>query len=35
VGLNGIWISACCYAVLAASVMALKFRSGDWKHITL
>ena len=26
-GLNGIWISACLYAVLAASVMALKFRA--------
>jgi putative MATE family efflux protein len=35
VGLNGIWISACCYAVLAATVMALKFRSGDWKQIRL
>jgi multidrug resistance protein, MATE family len=35
VGLNGIWISACCYAVLAASVMAVKFRSGDWKQIRL
>jgi putative MATE family efflux protein len=34
-GLNGIWISACLYAVLAASVMALKFRAGDWKKILL
>jgi multidrug resistance protein, MATE family len=35
VGLNGIWISACVYAVLAASVMALKFRAGGWKKILL
>jgi MATE family multidrug resistance protein len=34
-GLNGIWISACLYAVLAASVMALKFRAGGWKNILL
>lgn len=34
-GLNGIWISACLYAVLAASVMALKFRAGGWKKILL
>jgi MATE family multidrug resistance protein len=35
VGLNGIWIAACCYAILAASVMAAKFRSGGWKRIVL
>jgi len=35
VGLNGIWISACLYAVLAATVMALKFRAGGWKLIRL
>jgi len=35
VGLNGIWIAACCYAVLAASVMAAKFRAGGWKRIVL
>lgn len=34
-GLNGIWISACVYAVLAATVMALKFRAGGWKKIVL
>jgi Na+-driven multidrug efflux pump len=34
-GLNGIWISACLYAVLAATVMALKFRAGGWKKILL
>jgi len=34
-GLNGIWISACLYAILAASVMALKFRAGGWKKILL
>jgi MATE family multidrug resistance protein len=35
VGLNGIWIAACCYAILAASVMAAKFRAGGWKRIVL
>ena len=35
VGLNGIWIAACLYAVLAASVMAAKFRAGGWKRIVL
>ena len=35
VGLNGIWIAACCYAILAASVMAAKFRAGGWKRIIL
>ena len=35
VGLDGIWIAACCYAVLAASVMAAKFRAGGWKRIVL
>lgn len=31
----GIWVSACVYAVLAACVMALKFRAGGWKSIRL
>ena len=35
VGLDGIWIAACVYAVLAASVMAAKFRAGGWKRIVL
>lgn len=34
-GLNGIWIAACCYAILAATVMAAKFRAGGWKRIVL
>ncbi len=34
-GLNGIWIAACVYGVLAATVMALKFRAGGWKKILL
>jgi putative MATE family efflux protein len=35
VGLLGIWMAACIYAVLAAAVMALKFRQGTWKAIKL
>jgi len=35
VGLNGIWIAACFYAILAATVMAAKFRAGGWKRIVL
>jgi putative MATE family efflux protein len=35
VGLDGIWIAACVYAILAATVMAAKFRSGGWKRIIL
>lgn len=35
VGLNGIWSSACAYAVLAAVAMTLKFRAGGWKEIKL
>jgi putative MATE family efflux protein len=35
VGLLGIWMAACIYAVLAACVMALKFRQGSWKAIKL
>lgn len=34
-GVLGIWVSACIYAVLAACVMALKFRTGSWKDIKL
>jgi putative MATE family efflux protein len=34
-GLNGIWSSACLYAVIAAAVMSLKFRAGGWKTIKL
>jgi putative MATE family efflux protein len=32
-GLIGIWIAAAVYIVLLAIVMALKFKSGDWKQI--
>jgi putative MATE family efflux protein len=35
VGLLGIWLSACIYAVLAAITMSLKFRQGTWKLIRL
>lgn len=34
-GLDGIWIAACVYAILAATVMASKFRAGGWKRIVL
>ena len=34
-GLDGIWYTACLYAVLAASTMALKFRAGGWKSIRI
>ncbi len=34
-GLDGIWYTACAYAVMAASTMALKFRAGGWKHIRI
>jgi len=34
-GLDGIWYTACLYAVLAASTMALKFRAGGWKTIRI
>jgi putative MATE family efflux protein len=32
-GLVGIWSAAALYIILLAVVMALKFRSGDWKQI--
>lgn len=34
-GILGIWVSACTYAILAATVMATKFRAGAWKKIKL
>jgi hypothetical protein len=34
-GVLGIWVSACTYAVLAAACMTVKFRAGGWKHIKL
>jgi Na+-driven multidrug efflux pump len=34
-GLIGIWSAACVYALLAAIVMAVKFKSGSWKRIVL
>ena len=34
-GLPGVWFAALVYAVGLASVMCWKFRSGDWKAITL
>jgi MATE family multidrug resistance protein len=34
-GLVGIWLAACVYAVLAAITMTLKFRGGGWKTIRL
>jgi MATE family multidrug resistance protein len=34
-GLPGIWIAACVYAVLAAITMSLKFHQGSWKTIRL
>ena len=33
--LVGIWIAACVYFVVAAIMMALKFRQGSWKTIVL
>ena len=35
IGLLGMWMAAVLYAVLAAIVMALKFRGGQWKAIEL
>ena len=34
-GLPGIWAAAVVYVIGLSAVMAWKFRSGDWKHITL
>ena len=34
-GLNGIWLSAAAYSVLAAITMTWKFRQGAWKRIKL
>ena len=34
-GLNGIWLSAAVYSVLAAITMTWKFRQGAWKRIKL
>jgi Na+-driven multidrug efflux pump len=34
-GLPGIWISVCVYAVMAAIAMSLKFWQGSWKTIRL
>ena len=35
VGLNGMWVGAVTYAIAAAVVMTVKFRSGNWKSIEL
>ena len=34
-GLPGIWGSAVVYVIGLSSVMAWKFRSGDWKTLSL
>jgi putative MATE family efflux protein len=34
-GLNGIWVSTCIYATLAAIAMSWKFHQGAWKNIRL
>ena len=34
-GLMGVWTAAVAYVVVLATVMTVKFRSGDWKRITL
>jgi multidrug resistance protein, MATE family len=34
-GLRGIWISVCIYAVMAAAAMSFKFWQGNWKTIKL
>jgi multidrug resistance protein, MATE family len=34
-GIIGIWMSGCLYAVLASVVMTLKFRQGTWQTIKL
>jgi MATE family multidrug resistance protein len=34
-GLNGIWVAGMIYMMLLAGIMSFKFRSGDWKKITI
>lgn len=34
-GLMGVWIAACAYVVLLASIMTWKFAEGSWKHIRI
>jgi Na+-driven multidrug efflux pump len=34
-GLMGIWTATVVYIVLLTVIMTWKFRTGDWKHITL
>jgi putative MATE family efflux protein len=34
-GLLGVWSSAAIYVLLLTVIMAIKFRTGDWKHIKL
>ncbi|HEY2515969.1 MAG TPA: MATE family efflux transporter, partial [Polyangiaceae bacterium] len=33
--LIGIWAAACCYGILAAITMSVKFKAGGWKKIQL
>jgi len=34
-GLQGIWIAVCLYAIMAAIAMSVKFWQGTWKTIRL